>query len=106
LYTKEWRWEDNRFQLRGWHVVMAIAAVLALLVPGIRRFAFAWVIRNRWLRNIGLNLFLATPFVRDRILNRIMPGDRAGDTSADPDAAYTTDPDPAMDHTTDQDRLH
>jgi hypothetical protein len=53
--------------------MMLIVACIALLIPGVRRFIFFRLIKNRSVRNLGLQLILSTPFLRDRMMNKLLP---------------------------------
>ncbi|GAA0383104.1 hypothetical protein [Bacillus horti] len=54
-------------------IIMIILGFVALLIPGVRRFVFYRLLGNRFIRNTGLKLILATPFLRQRMIARIFP---------------------------------
>jgi hypothetical protein len=53
--------------------IMLLLGILALLVPGVRRMAFQQILKNRLLRNFGLKLIISLPFVREKILGKMLP---------------------------------
>jgi hypothetical protein len=62
--------ERQSYQIRP---MMLIVASIALLIPGVRRFIFYRLLKNRSIRNLGLQLILSIPFLRDRMMNKILP---------------------------------
>ncbi|WP_202081066.1 hypothetical protein [Caldalkalibacillus salinus] len=50
-----------------------LLALLALLIPGVRRFIFYRVIRSPRIRNMGLRFVLSMPYVRDRLMRQVFP---------------------------------
>jgi hypothetical protein len=53
--------------------IMLILGVVALMIPGIRRQVFFRILKNPLLRNLGLRLVVSIPFVRERMMSRILP---------------------------------
>lgn len=53
--------------------MLLIIAIIALLIPGVRRFVLFRLLKNRSIRNLGLQVILATPFLRDRMMNKLLP---------------------------------
>lgn len=53
--------------------IILILGLATLLIPGIRRGIFFRMLKNRTIRNLGLKLIVSTPFVRERLFNKILP---------------------------------
>lgn len=58
---------------QNWGRILAVFGLLLFLLPRMRRTMFGWVLRNNTLRNVGIQSVLAFPFLRERMLNRILP---------------------------------
>jgi|GEM_PF-5032025 len=53
--------------------ILMILGIVALLIPSIRRGVVYRMLKNRMIRNLGLKLIISLPFVRERLLSRILP---------------------------------
>jgi hypothetical protein len=53
--------------------LMLVLAFVALLIPGVRRFIFYRLLKSRTIRTFGLQAILSIPFLRERLMNKVLP---------------------------------
>lgn len=53
--------------------ILFVLGAIALMLPGVRKMVFGQVLRNRLLRNMGLKFILSVPFLREKMMDKILP---------------------------------
>lgn len=53
--------------------ILIIVSLFTILIPRVRRMIFFQILKSRLFRNIGLKLFVLTPYFREKMLSKILP---------------------------------